>query len=187
MVRSGLSLGVAVIVMWGCDQAAGRQAEGLNTVPTGPAGLQSGTSLVDVTRVRAFIKDDTPQVYIEGNIGDGCTALSEITQSRQNNTVVITVPSTLTDGPCVQSFALLNRWVLLQGPFAPGAYIVRANTASQEFRLIAEAGKPLRVDPDPGPLPTTPPDTGIPGVVVPTPTSPPGPPGSVPPGLPQNP
>ena len=47
----------------------------------------------------------------------------------------------------------LNRWVLLDGAFAPGEYIVRANSTEVAFRLVAGGGDTLRVEPDPGALP----------------------------------
>jgi hypothetical protein len=47
----------------------------------------------------------------------------------------------------------LNRWMPLDGSFAPGEYIARANSAEVAFRLVAGGEGTLRVEPDPGPLP----------------------------------
>jgi hypothetical protein len=44
----------------------------------------------------------------------------------------------------------LNRWVPLDGSFAPGEYVVRANSASIAFWLVAGGEGILRVEPDPG-------------------------------------
>jgi hypothetical protein len=51
----------------------------------------------------------------------------------------------------------LNQWVSLDGSFAPGEYIVRANSAEVAFRLVAGGEGTLRVEPDPGAPPQFPP------------------------------
>jgi hypothetical protein len=108
---------------------------------------------VRVTRVRAFIKDGVPQAYVEGDIGDGCTKLDSITQTRSANTTTITATLRRQGQQCTMIMQYLNRWVALEGSFTPGEYVVRANDAAVSFRLVAGDGGALRVEPDPGPLP----------------------------------
>ena len=51
---------------------------------------------------------------------------------------------------------LMNQWVVLDGPFEPGDYTVRASARTLQFRLVRSAAGDLRVDPDPGPIPQPP-------------------------------
>jgi hypothetical protein len=101
--------------------------------------------------VRVFIKEGVPQAYVEGEIGDGCSRLDSITQERTANTVVITATLRRQGQQCTMIMQYLNRWVPLDGSFAPGEYAVRANNVSVAFRLVGVGT--LRVEPDPGPLP----------------------------------
>jgi hypothetical protein len=103
-----------------------------------------------VTRVRVFIREGQPQAYVEGEIGDGCSRLDSITQERTANTVAITATLRRQGQQCTMIMQYLNRWVPLDGSFEPGEYIVHANSATVEFRLVAGEGGTLRVEPDPG-------------------------------------
>jgi hypothetical protein len=106
-----------------------------------------------VTRVRVYMREDRPQAYVEGEIGDGCNRLDSITQARATNTVTITATLRRQGQQCTMIMQYLNRWVPLDGSFAPGEYIVRANSAEAAFRLVAGGEGALRIEPDPGPPP----------------------------------
>jgi hypothetical protein len=99
------------------------------------------------------MKDGRPQAYIEGEIGDGCNRLDSITQNRTANIVGITATLRRQGEQCTMIMQYLNRWVPLDGSFAPGEYTVNANSAAITFRLVTSGDGTLRVDPDPGPLP----------------------------------
>jgi hypothetical protein len=118
---------------------------------------------VRVTRVRVFMREGRPQAYVEGEIGDGCSRLDSITQERTANVVTITATLRRQGQQCTMVMQYLNRWVPLDGSFAPGEYVVRANSAALAFRLVAGRDGTLRVEPDPGALPRDPgaPDSAI--------------------------
>jgi hypothetical protein len=99
------------------------------------------------------MREGLPQAYVEGEIGDGCNRLDAITQARTANAVAITAMLRRQGQQCTMIMQYLNRWVPLDGSFAPGEYIVRANSAEVAFRLVAGADGTLRVEPDPGPPP----------------------------------
>jgi hypothetical protein len=111
---------------------------------------------VRVTRVRAFLRDGRPEAFVEGEIGDGCNRLEAIAQERAANRVTITVTLRREGEQCTMVMQYLNRWVPLDGPFTPGEYFVRANSAAVAFRLVAGAEGTLRIEPDPGELPRNP-------------------------------
>jgi hypothetical protein len=63
-------------------------------IPSAPSGLEvPPAGNVDVTRVRAYMKDGRLQAFVQGELGDGCTRLERITQSRAGNSIDITVTS----------------------------------------------------------------------------------------------
>jgi len=127
---------------------------GPETSPTGPGQIgQDGRRPVPITRVRVFMMEGRPQAYVEGEIGDGCSRLDSITQERTANTVAITATLRRQGQQCTMIMQYLNRWVPLDGSFAPGEYVVRANSATVAFRLVADGDGTLRVEPDPGARP----------------------------------
>jgi hypothetical protein len=99
------------------------------------------------------MKEGVPQAYVEGELGDGCSRLDSITQARTANEVTITATLRRQGQQCTMIMQYLNRWVPLDGSFAPGEYTVRANSAALAFRLVAGGEDSLRVEPNPGPLP----------------------------------
>ena len=149
-----MALGVACAV-GGCATSRGSENGGaLGTSPTGPTQIgQDGRAPVRVTRVRVFMREGRPQAYVEGEIGDGCNRLDSITQERAANDVAITATLRRQGEQCTMIMQYLNRWVPLDGSFAPGEYVVRANSTAVTFRLVAGGEGALRVEPDPGALP----------------------------------
>ena len=135
----------------GCATSIGNENGGGLGSPTEPSQIgQDGRGPVRVTRVRVFMKEGRPQAYVEGEIGDGCSHLDSITQTRTANTVAITATLRRQGQQCTMIMQYLNRWVPLDGSCAAGEYTVRANSAAVAFRLVAGGEGTLRVDPDPG-------------------------------------
>jgi hypothetical protein len=124
-------------------------------LPSAPSGQTPVVRDLNVSRVRAFIRDGRLQAFVEGELGDGCNALQGITQRRSNNSVDIHVTYRRQGEVCTMIMQYVNEWVALDGPFGPGAYTVRANDRAVEFRLVMD-GSGLRIEPDPGPLPRPP-------------------------------
>lgn len=143
-----------------CAMAGCATSRGSEIGPAAPSPIgQQGLAPVRVTRVRVFMKEGRPQAFVEGEIGDGCSHLDSIAQTRTENAVAITATLRRQGEVCTMVMQYLNRWVPLDGSFAPGEYIVRANSASVAFRLVADGGGALRIDPDPG---TPPQSSGTP-------------------------
>jgi hypothetical protein len=136
----------------GCMSRGNGNGSGPGTSPTEQI-RQDGRGPVRVTRVRVFMREGVPQAFVEGEIGDGCSRLDSVAQERTANTVVITATLLRQGQQCTMIMQYLNRWVPLGGSFAPGEYLVRANSAEVAFRLVASGEGTLRVEPDPGALP----------------------------------
>jgi len=171
MKRTNLLVAVSVaIVAAGCAGASDHIDDTLTGPSPTPSHLQDGTSEIEVSRVRVFLKDGQPQAYVEAPLGDGCTNLDPVIQQRRENTITVTMTATRKGAPCTMIFKFINEWVPLAGTFDAGEYRLQVNRATAEFRLSAAPSGGFRIEPDPGPLPTIPPPT--PGVV--SPNDPPG-------------
>lgn len=99
--------------------------------PRWPRRTQSGVGRRDLRY------EGRPQAYVEGEIGDGCSRLDSITQTRTANALAITATLRRQGQRCTMIMQYLNRWVPLDGSFVPGEYIVRANSAAVAFQLVA--------------------------------------------------
>jgi hypothetical protein len=169
MTKIVVAVSVAIVVA-GCADATGHTDGTLTGPSAAPSHLQDGTSEIAVTRVRVFLKDGRPQAYVEAPLGGGCTNLDPVIQQRREHTIIVTMTATTKGAPCTMIFKFVSDWVPLVGTFAPGLYRLRVNRATAEFRVVAAPSGALRIEPDPGPLPTIPPPT--PGAV--SPNEPPG-------------
>jgi hypothetical protein len=142
------------IAAQGCSTLAQDGESGLLDGPTAPSRLGADAErLVEVERVRVYVRDGRLQAFVEGPLGDGCTSLKAVTQARAGNEVRIRLTSVRVGEVCTMMLSYLKRWVLLEGMFPPGSYTVRANERSIRFQLVIDSsGKPA-IEPDPGPLP----------------------------------
>jgi len=146
----------AALTFSACGDGAARR-DSTGSAPTTPSQSESSaTGYVKITRVRVFIKDERPQAFVQGELGDGCTALQGIRRQRAANTVDIAVTSVRRGEVCTMIMQFLNEWIPLDSVLVPGEYTVRANAASVTFRLVQTADAALHVAPDPGPLPEPP-------------------------------
>jgi hypothetical protein len=163
-----MTLMVAVsvaMVAAGCGSGPGHIDDALTGPSAAPSPLQDGTSEIAVSRVRVFLNDGRPQAYVEAPLGGGCTNLDPVIQRRRDHTIIVTMTATTEGAPCTMIFKHVSDWVPLDGTFAPGLYTLHVNRTTQEFRVVSAASGELRIEPDPGPLPTIPPPT--PGAVSP--------------------
>jgi hypothetical protein len=157
MARYALFVIGVVLVSAACSAGETSTQEGAGRIPSAPGGVQvPSEGNVNVARVRVYMKDGRLQAFVQGELGDGCTVLQSISQRRGNNSVHITVTSKREGEVCTMILQYLNEWVPLEGPFAPGEYIVKANKAEVRFRLVRSGTGELRVEPDPGRIPTPP-------------------------------
>ncbi len=127
------------------------------TAPSTPSQIQqAGPFDLEVTRLRVFIKEGRPQAYIEAPLGDSCNSLQQITQRRERNAYRVTMTANREGGTCALLMQYLNEWIPLIGSFRAGTYTLQVNGAHVEFHLINHANG-FRIEPDPGPLPSSPP------------------------------
>jgi hypothetical protein len=153
-----LMVGVGALLLAGCSSKSqqGGPSNG-SGAPTAPSQQESAAQgNVKVDRVRVFIKDGRVQTFLQGEIGDGCTRLQPMAQTRSDNTINLNVSSIRQGEVCTMIMQLLNGWVPLTGTFEPGTYTVRANSATATFTLTRDSGGQLTISPDPGPLPDGP-------------------------------
>lgn len=154
---SGLIVaGVGALLLTGCSSE--KQPGGpTSTGPTSPSQQESAAQgNVKVDSVRVFIKDGRVQAFVRGEIGDGCTRLQPMAQTRDGNTINVSVSSIRQGEVCTMIMQLLGGWVPLTGTFEPGTYTVRANAATAAFTLTRDGSGQLAISPDPGALPNGP-------------------------------
>jgi hypothetical protein len=156
--QTGLMLvGVASLALAACSSATKQNGSSNGAgAPTAPSQQESTQGNVDVERVRVFVKDGRVQAFVQGKIGDGCTKLQPMSQTRSGNDVAVRVSSIRQGEICTMIMQLLNGWVPISGTFEPGTYTVRANAATTTFTLTRDGSGQLAISPDPGPLPDGP-------------------------------
>jgi hypothetical protein len=155
-VRGWIVAGIGSLLLSGCASSS-QPGSSNGATPTSPSQQESATQgNVKVDSVRVFIKDGRVQAFVRGDIGDGCTKLQPMTQTRNGNAINVNVSSIRQGEVCTMIMQLLNGWVPLTGTFDPGAYTVRANAATAAFTLIRNDSGQLAISPDPGPLPDGP-------------------------------
>ena len=155
MSKLALFLAGLLALASGCSTAArdGGENAVINS-PTAPSEVgASSESLVEIDRVRVFIKEGRPQAFVEGPLGDGCTSLKAVTQTRTKNEIRLRLTSVRVGDVCTMMLVYLRHWVPLDAVFTPGSYTIRANQRSSEFQLLVDHTGNLVVKPDPGPLP----------------------------------
>ena len=70
----------------GCSTLVQDGEGGLLDGPTAPSRLGADSDrLVEVERVRVYVRDGRLQAFVEGPLGDGCTSLKGVTQTRAEN------------------------------------------------------------------------------------------------------
>lgn len=150
-----MRLGPLLLLAFTVAGCAGDALDPQTGLPSAPSGQTPVVRDLNVTRVRAFIRDGRLQAFVEGELGDGCNSLQGITQRRSTSTVEIIVTSRRQGEVCTMIMQYVNEWVALDGSFTPGDYLVRANGREVRFRLVMDAAG-LRIEPDPGPIPRPP-------------------------------
>jgi hypothetical protein len=77
-----------------------------------------------------------PSAHVRGIVGDGCTEISGVTQTRAAATIEITILSQRpADAICTQIAKLYDAVLPLAGPFPPGEYLLRVNGVEATFAL----------------------------------------------------
>ena len=71
---------------------------------------------------------------VEGG-GTPCTKVGPVTQLRRGNLIDVRLDTYWPAQYCVMSWVQIEHTTELQGPFAPGDYVVRANGVEARFRI----------------------------------------------------
>jgi hypothetical protein len=73
---------------------------------------------------------------IQGQLGNGCMSLGEITQRREGNTIEVSVPAIHSGAEvCTMQLQLINERLPLEGPFEPGDYTLIVNGVETSFSV----------------------------------------------------
>jgi inhibitor of cysteine peptidase len=91
------------------------------------------------TSVSVLILESFPvQVHARliGELGDACTELLPITQTRSGNEIALTVQSQRPrDAICAQVLSVFDEVVVLEGAFPPGHYALLVNGVATPFTV----------------------------------------------------
>lgn len=104
-----------------------------------PAGSNDATVVepIDITSVEVTILEIFPALvdaHVTGVVGDGCSTLLPIEQSRVENQVTVTIKrERRIEGACTLLAQLFDQTIRLQGTFLPGEYLLTVNTVDTPF------------------------------------------------------
>ena len=108
----------------------------------GAPGQPSGPMLVQpavTTSVEILILESFPvQVHarVRGELGDSCTELMPIAQTRTGSRIALTVQSQRPqDAICAQVLSVFDETVVLAGDFPPGDYVLEVNDVVTPFTV----------------------------------------------------
>ena len=104
-----------------------------------PAGPDLIIEPIHVDSVDVVVGTSVPlavEVLVHGVVGDGCSVVHSVRQERSGSTVTLTI---LRERPrnaiCTQEARLYAARILLEGTYAPGSYLVRANDVERVFTI----------------------------------------------------
>lgn len=104
-----------------------------------PQGGPARSEPAQIDTVTVHTRESNPvQVVaqIQGQLGNGCMSLGQITQRREGNLVEVTVLANHSGAEvCTMQLQLIDQELELEGPFAPGDYLLRVNGVEQPFSV----------------------------------------------------
>ncbi len=108
--------------------------------PTAPEGEPiASPELLMVERVDVQVLESFPvqvQAVVHGSLSDSCTEIGEISQTREGNTVTVTIGANRpADAICAQVLEPFEQVIPLDGLFPPGTYVVRVNGVETSFTV----------------------------------------------------
>jgi inhibitor of cysteine peptidase len=115
-----------------------KPVEGTPGTEPAPGGVITGTAQVET--IDLFILESFPvQIHasVTGYLGDGCTTLGEITQTREDDTFYVTITTTRpADAICTQQLVGFEETIPLDVAGLPaGTYTVDINGVTETFTL----------------------------------------------------
>jgi hypothetical protein len=94
---------------------------------------------IQIEQVEVRVAESFPvQVFahVTGIIGDGCSDVMPVTQTREGNTVTLTINRQRpTDAICTQIAKLYDENIRLDGAFPAGEYTVKVNAVTRNFTI----------------------------------------------------
>ena len=94
---------------------------------------------IDVDRVEVLVSAGTltrVSAHVEGRVGDGCTRVLPIEQSRNGTVIALRINrSRPVVAVCTQQLLLFDEVIPLQGEFPPGAYRLTVNARDVTFQV----------------------------------------------------
>jgi hypothetical protein len=104
-----------------------------------PAEPKTEIVPIHVESVEVQILKSNPaqvQAAVKGVVGDSCSTLDKVTQTRSGNSIVIRITAVRTlDVPCMEMAQLYDQVIKLDGSFPPGSYQLNVNGVIREFRV----------------------------------------------------
>lgn len=94
---------------------------------------------IQIDRVEVLIMESFPvqvSAHVTGIVGDGCSELHRVEQTRSGNvvTIIITRQRRLAD-VCTMIAQLYDEMLKLEGSFPAGDYTLKVNNVEQTFRI----------------------------------------------------
>ena len=74
-------------------------------------------------------------VQVKGSLPDPCAAVGTVTQRREGNKVIVSIPVRRGTGVCAQVIQATTVPVRLEGSFESGSYIVVINGVERPFKI----------------------------------------------------
>lgn len=92
---------------------------------------------ISIDSVDVLVLESSPpqaSAHVKGVIGDGCSELHSVSQSRSGATVTVTIlRQRPRDAICTQIARLYDEVIRLEGTYPPGRYVVRVNGVERTF------------------------------------------------------
>jgi inhibitor of cysteine peptidase len=104
--------------------------------PSDPSVIIAPIQIDSVELVHGLAVPSGLGVHVKGIVGDGCSELRPVRQSREGALVTITLESERPkDAICTQIAKLYDDVIPFEGAFSPGQYTVRVNTSELAFSV----------------------------------------------------
>jgi hypothetical protein len=129
------------LLIVGVALATASCASSPSTTPASPADTNlrtDATTPLYVEDAVVLIAQSFPaqvSIQIKGSLPDPCSAVGTVTQRREGNKIIVTVPVRRGTMPCAQVIQPTTVSVRLEGVFEPGSYTVIVNGVAREFKI----------------------------------------------------
>jgi hypothetical protein len=107
--------------------------------PVQPPARDMTIEPIQIDQVDVRVAESLPvQVvaHVTGVIGDGCSDVMPVKQTREGNTITLTINRQRpTDAVCTQLAKIYDENIRLEGDFPAGEYILKVNSVTQTFTV----------------------------------------------------